>query len=538
MGVGPGDEVIIPEVTWIATVSAVMYVGATPIFADIEPDTWVMDPKSVERCISKKTKAIIPVHLYGHPVDMEPLWELASKFGVDLLEDAAPSIGAEYKNKKTGSLGKVAAFSFQGAKAIVTGEGGILVSNDKELIEKARFLNDHGRDPHRALYNIAIGYKYKMSNIQAALGLAQIERVEEIIAKKRQLFNWYKERLDDIDEIRLNVERPWARNIFWMSSLILGDSIKISRDEFMKRLKERNIDTRPFFYPISSLPMFNKAKVNNPVAYSIPLRGVNLPSGHERTEEEIDYICAHIKDILGCKLTKISNIQPYGWLSYRDKVHRILREYKNASDGELANYCLPIILSGEILGRLRPLTITTLRKESEIELLANWRKAVQRWFPSQFNVTFDGTKKWFHEQVLQTDDRILFMVENTEGIPVGHVGLFRFDYKKKSCELDNIVRGIPDLFPGAMTIACNSLLSWAFEKLGIETPYLRVTSDNEPALKLYGKLGFKEIQRVPLMNVKEGDVIRWIDIIRNSYYEVQRYFVIMKLLKSDWINPQ
>ncbi|MBI4839069.1 MAG: GNAT family N-acetyltransferase, partial [Nitrospirae bacterium] len=536
MGVGAGDEVIVPETTWIATVSAVKYVGAVPVFADIEPDTWVMDPRSVARLITPKTKCIIPVHLYGHPVDMDPISEMASKYGINILEDAAPSVGAEYKGKKTGSLGRASAFSFQGAKALVTGEGGMFLTNDRELMERARFLGDHGRDPHRALCNIEIGYKYKMSNIQAALGLAQIERVEEIVAKKRQIFKWYQERLSDIEGIQLNVERPWARNIFWMSSLILGDKIDITRDEFMKRLKERNIDTRPFFYPISSFPMFKGVKVNNPVAYKTPLRGINLPSGHDRTEEEVDYICAHIKEALGYKLHKVSSIQPHGWLAYRDKINKIIKEYKNAPEDIISAYCLPVKAHGENTGRLRPLTISSLEKKSEIELLSDWRRSAQEWFPVQFKVTFEGTRNWLSKQVLQLEDRILFMVETAGGISLGHAGLFRFNFKKRSCEIDNIVRGRKEILPGAMTHACNTLLNWAFETLDIETAYLRVVSNNERAVKLYNRLGFKEIQRVPLMKVDEGEITRWIEVISQPYNEIERYFITMRLPRSEWMR--
>jgi perosamine synthetase len=178
MGIGPGDEVIVPETTWIATASAVVYVGAKPIFADIDPKTWVLDVNKLSRYLTKNTKAIIPVHLYGNPVDMDPLLAFAQKNNVMVLEDAAPSIGTIYKGKKTGSFGNAAAFSFQGAKALVTGEGGMFVTNDTLLYEKVKTLWDHGRNPNSPLEAIIIGYKYKMSNLQAAIGLAQIERVE------------------------------------------------------------------------------------------------------------------------------------------------------------------------------------------------------------------------------------------------------------------------------------------------------------------------------------------------------------------------
>lgn len=534
MGVGPGDEVIVPDITWIATVSAVVYVGAKPVFADIEPDTWVMNPDSVAKLITQKTKAIIPVHLYGNPVDMDPLIKLAEQHGLDILEDAAPAIGTEYKGKKTGSFGRVAVVSFQGAKALVTGEGGMLITNDYELMERARIIGDHGRDPNRAFYNNQIGYKYKMSNIQGALGLAQIERVEEIVSKKRTIFKWYEERLKDVPNIKLNVERPGTKSLYWMSSLILGEELGISRNEFMHQLKERNIDTRPFFYQVSSFDMFKHYKVNNPVAYSIAPRGVNLPSGHERKEEEIDYICAHIKDVLKQKQTRVNSVQPHGWLAYRDFVQNTLKEIKNPSNEKADEFSILLTKDNKEIGKLRPVIAETASNLELITTLANWRKEAQVWFPSQFNVTVEGTKKWMENQVTGQKDRIFFWVEDCEKKYVGHVGLFRFNYIDKYCEIDNIVRGEASKFPGAMTYACSALIDWAFEKLGLETVCLRVLSDNKAALALYGRLGFMETQRTPLMKVVENDAVRWIDVIGQPYLDVEKYFVTMKLNKKVW----
>jgi perosamine synthetase len=537
LGVGEGDEVIIPDVTYIAVVNAVKYLDATPVFADIEPDTWVMDPKSVKKLITSQTKVIIPMHLYGHPVDMEPLWALAEKYGISIFEDAALSIGAEYKGKKIGSLGRLAAFSFHGAETLVTGEGGILVTNDKDLIDRVKFSGDYGRETNRALYNIGIGYKNKISNLQAAVGLAQIERVEEIVEKKRQVFRWYQERLEGAGDIALNAERPWARNVYGMISLVLGDSVNISRDEFMKKLIERNIDSRPFFYPISSFQMFRGVVVNNPVAYKVSLRGINLPGNSELVEEEVDYICAHILDILSYTSKKVTKTQPTGWLAYRDSICKVLSEYKKPAREGLDYCCLPISANNEQVGRLRPATTSSLNNESEINLLVNWRISLQEWFPSQFKVTFDGTKKWLDEQVIQKNERILFFVETNEGFPIGYAGLLGFNYKKRFCELEGIIRGVANMEPGIMTHACNTLLKWAFEVLGVESIGLVSFSDNEKALNLYQRLGFREMQRIPLMKVVVGEgVSRWVAVMGQPYDKAERYYMSMKLSKETWIQ--
>jgi len=299
LGVKSGDEVIVPEITWIATASAACYVGAKPVFVDVEEDTWCMCPKSLQRAITPRTKVIMPVHIYGHPANMDEILSIAKRHGIDVVEDAAPSLGANIRGRRTGSFGRAAAFSFQGAKIMVTGEGGMLVTDDTELFERIKGLWDHGRDPHKTFWNSSIGYKYKMSNIQAALGLAQLERIEELVEKKRQINRWYAEELQGCPHIQLNAERPGCRNIMWMTSLILSDRAPVTREELMKKLKEANVDSRPFFYPMSVFPMFEKA--DTPVAAKVSKEGINLPSGHNLTREQVQYACEVIRHHLGAE---------------------------------------------------------------------------------------------------------------------------------------------------------------------------------------------------------------------------------------------
>jgi perosamine synthetase len=295
-GIGKGDEVIVPEITWVATASAVTYTGAKPIFCDIEEGSWCMDVKSVESMITPKTKAIMPVHLYGHPANMPELMKLAEKHGLYVIEDAAPSIGAEILGQRTGSFGHVSGFSFQGAKLMVTGEGGMLVANDKEIFERSRFLGDHGRNPNSPLAAIEIGYKYKMSNIQAALGLAQLERADELINQKRWINERYRNNLKDIDAVKVTNELPDCKSIHWMTSIEVLDADYERRIEIMNKMKELNVDNRPVFSPMSSLPMFER-NANNPIAYRIGQSAINLPSGHNLTENQIDYVCEVVQKI-------------------------------------------------------------------------------------------------------------------------------------------------------------------------------------------------------------------------------------------------
>ena len=291
-----GDEVIVPDMSWVATASVVKYVGAEPVFADVLNDSWYISVASITERITPKTKAIIPVHLYGQPCSMVDIVKIAKDYNLKILEDSAPALGAEYGGRKVGTFGDFGAFSFQGAKLLSTGEGGMLVTNNDELYEKALHFANHGRVDGGFEIN-DVGYKYKMSNLQAAWGLAQIERVGELIAKRRQIYEWYYDELSNIDELQLNKLSTYVESpIYWMTSIILNDDFNVTRDGMMSMLKKKNIDTRPFFPQMSSFPMFKS--YDNSMAKYLGANGINLPSGHKRTHEDIVYICNCIKDIL------------------------------------------------------------------------------------------------------------------------------------------------------------------------------------------------------------------------------------------------
>lgn len=298
LGIGPGDEVIVPDITWVATANAVVYVGATPIFADIDPQTWCLDPKSMEEAITSRTRAIIPVHLYGHPAEMDRIMAIAQAHDLFVVEDAAPAIGAEFRGQKTGTFGHLAAFSFQGAKLAVTGEGGILVTSDETLYEKAYALWDQGRTPGTFWIN-EVGWKYKMSNIQAALGLGQIERIDELIEAKRRIFGWYVEGLAGVPHITLNHEAPWARSIYWMTSILLDEDASLGRDELRVYLRQRNVDTRPVFPAISQYPIWPRPQIPQPTARRVGDQAINLPSGVCLKRDKIAYVCTCIRDAFG-----------------------------------------------------------------------------------------------------------------------------------------------------------------------------------------------------------------------------------------------
>ncbi len=295
LGIGPGDEVIVPDITWVATANAVLYVGATPVFCDVDAQTWCMDPSSLERCITPRTKAIMPVHLYGHPAAMHEIMPIARAYGLRVVEDAAPSIGAECNGQRTGTFGDLASFSFQGAKLLVTGEGGMLVTDDEELYERAKTIADQGRDPSRTFWIQELGWKYKMSNVQAALGLGQIERADELVEMKRRIFRWYEEDLADVPGLTLAREADYARSIYWMSSITVES---MDRDTMIAELRKRNVDTRPVFPAISQYPHWPKRQVPQPTAKWVGEHSINLPSGVLLRRDEVRYVAQQIREVI------------------------------------------------------------------------------------------------------------------------------------------------------------------------------------------------------------------------------------------------
>lgn len=300
LDIGKGDEVVVPTFTMIASAFAVVYTGATPVFVDCEPDTWNIDVNKIEEKITNKTKAIMPVHIYGHPVDMDPLFEIAEKHGLRVIEDAAEAHGAEYKGKRVGCFGVAGCFSFYANKIITTGEGGMILTNDDNLAEKIRELKDLAHSKERRFLHKRIGFNCRMTNLQAAIGVAQMKNINKLIEMRRKNAKLYNSLLSDIKGIVLPQEKEWAKNVYWMYAIVLEDSFGISRDEFMKKLKEKGIGTRTFFIPMHEQPILKKmglSGTNYPVADYISERGLYLPSSSSLTEDDIRFICQTIKEI-------------------------------------------------------------------------------------------------------------------------------------------------------------------------------------------------------------------------------------------------
>ncbi len=287
LGIKKDDEVIVPTLTFIATANAVAYCNAKPVFVDSHPVYWCMDPEKIEEKITENTKAIIPVHLYGHPCDMDRIMKIARDHDLYVVEDAAEAHGAEYKGKKVGSFGDINCFSFFANKIITTGEGGMCLTDDDELAEKMRILRDHGMDPNKKYWHNVAGFNYRMTNMQAAIGIAQLEKIEKIIEIKRSNANLYNSLLKHVNGIRVPAEEKWARNVYWMYSVLID--YRINRDDLMKKLEVEGIDTRPLFYPIHIMPPYMGGVY--PIAEVLSKMGMSLPSSANLKIREIERIC-------------------------------------------------------------------------------------------------------------------------------------------------------------------------------------------------------------------------------------------------------
>lgn len=298
LGIGVGDEVIIPDLTFISTANAVTYAGAKVILVDIEKDTLCIDPIKIEQAITKNTKAIIPVHLYGHPANMIDINKLAEKYNLVVIEDAAEAHGAEVKGQKTGALGDCGIFSFYGNKVLTCGQGGMITTNDAELYERAKYLRNYAVHPNKKYWHDEVGYNYRITNLQAALGLAQLQRIESTINRKKEIFLRYEKCLSNVPRIQLNYTAPWAVNIYWLICLQIEDFCEEDRNNLINTLGIQGIETRPYFYPVSRMPMYqNYAQSNsNAISYQVSVQGINLPSYFDLSNKEIDHICEVVSD--------------------------------------------------------------------------------------------------------------------------------------------------------------------------------------------------------------------------------------------------
>jgi perosamine synthetase len=299
LGIGSGDEVIMADTNWIASAAPIVHLGAKPVFVDILPDSWCLDPDQVEAAITSKTKAILAVHIYGNLCDMDRLLAIGAKHGIPVIEDAAEAIGSQYQGKRAGSMGAFGSFSFHGTKTMTTGEGGMFVTNNAALYETALTLSNHGRarGQTKQFWPEMVGFKYKISNVQAAIGVAQVERIEELISRKREIFANYRALLKQYPDVLVNPEAAGDVNGAWMPSSVFSPDSRVTREQLQAEFAADNIDARVFFHPLSSLPMF-EAQPQNRLAWEIPGRAINLPSFHDMQLSDQERVVGVIAKVL------------------------------------------------------------------------------------------------------------------------------------------------------------------------------------------------------------------------------------------------
>lgn len=296
LGIKKEDEVICPVFTYIATANSILYVGAKPIFIDCEQSIWNIDSTKIEERITKKTKAIIITHLYGHPCDIDPILKIAKKYNLYIIEDSAEAIGSKYKEKMCGSFGDIATFSFYGNKIITCGEGGMIVTNDNELAKKVVLLKSQGMDSNKRYWFSILGYNYRMTNIQAAIGLAQLENIEKFILKRREIAKIYNYCLKDIEGITFPIEKDYAFHSYWMYSVLIEKEYRLDRNEVIDFLAKQGIETRPFFYPVHTMPVYQGLNYYDfSISEEISRKGINLPTFYGLKEEEIRLIADFLK---------------------------------------------------------------------------------------------------------------------------------------------------------------------------------------------------------------------------------------------------
>jgi perosamine synthetase len=300
LGIGPGDEVIVPTLTYVAPANAVRYCGATPVLVDCEPESWNMDPARIESLVTAKTRAIIAVHLYGQPVDMDAVMDVASRHRLFVVEDAAEAHGAVYRGRKVGSIGHLSTFSFFGNKVISTGEGGMLTTDDPELAKRVRLYKEQGMDPNRRYWHPVVGYNYRMTNLTAAIGLAQVEMIDWHIQRRIEIARWYQDNLRAVRGLSWQEEKAHSRHVFQFVTIVLNGEVAQTREEVISHLASRQIEGRPVVYPVHAMPPYRDFVRGRsfPVADRIASRGINLPTSASLSRADVDYVSECLSECL------------------------------------------------------------------------------------------------------------------------------------------------------------------------------------------------------------------------------------------------
>jgi perosamine synthetase len=489
MGIGPGDEVLIPEGADFAAAAAVLHCGATPVFCDLDPATFTLDPKSAAARTGPRTRCIIAAHMYGLPCDMQTLEELAGKSGLFLIEDASSGFGGLRQGRAVGSFGDISVFNFKDTSLVHTGEGGMLLSSSRDLVGRAARLGGEGRSVANPLvYDIA-AHDFAMSNLAAAVGLAQLERLKELVEQKARIFNRYRERLGDVPGLALNPEIAETRNSFLMPFIVLEQG---GAGDLAKRLWAGKIASRPALTPLSSMPLFKKA--DNPVAHGAADRLLLLPGGFDLTDDEVDYAAACVKMLLRDPELKKAEPAPSGWLKYRAGLLDFFARIKKEGcvlpfTHNKRNYSLSLMTPGQTDDTQLAAALGELRL-ANAHMFTHSPANVEEEFRSIMNFYKSPAGAGF----------LLFLIreEGAENAPLlGHIGLSSFDFKKAECDAEGplLSASAP---AGLAAAAGDALYLWCKSALHLTRVFARVRGSDEKSMRLSTSLGFVPMHRISL----------------------------------------
>lgn len=486
LGLKKGDEVIIPELADMYVADCVIYTSATPVFCDVDPVTLCIDPNEVQKKLTPKTRGIIAVHMYGQPCQMDILEDIAKKHGLFVLEEATQGLGSSYKRRPAGSFGTASIISFDEKQAVVASQAGVLASANKPFFTRAMKLANQGRSDSSPFLYDAIGFNYTIANTQAALGFAQMTRIEKLMEKKKEIHHWYREFLGDVPGVRLNAVPADCAPSFLMTVMHI-DPKRGDRDILLKQLRNSRILAEPVHPPLSSMPLFSRA--DNPNAYRAAQQTILLPSGHNRTKEEIMFVCEAVKELLDNPAYTRTKVKPTGWLQYKDEVLSLFRDIK------ASGMKLPFMHNGA-----QYYLQAVSKKEAEdpqcIDLLTKWKEASMPALLSHFCVNREYMEKAMAHYIAQLRDYILFFITDGKTL-YGQVGLDEFAFQKQECVLDGLY--IEDSAPrGLAAAACETLFGWAKNSLRIKNIYNHIVASNKKVRLLAAAQGFKEINRTSL----------------------------------------
>ncbi len=498
LDIGPGDEVLVPEIADISLAFSVLHVGAKPVFCDVDPQTLCLCPASAAARVTSATKAMIPAHMYGVSCAMTPLSELAQDRNIAIIEDATQGLGAMHAGRMAGTFGIFSVYGFDVQETLICGGGGMLLASDSDRISKAAKFGHQGESASNPFVYDAVGYNYAMSNLQAALGAAQAERLEVLVEKKKQIHTWYAERLASIPDVRMNADTSEAKATAGslMPVLFINDA-SVLRTEFMQRLMASGVQCRPVYYPLSSMPMFCQA--DNPVTYSTGVRALLLPCGDKRTEEEVDYVASIVKKLLANGRLSRVTVEPKGWLKYKID---ILNKFVRVKQDGLT---LPFVHEGKEYA-LQAITAKDAKDPNLIKFMADFRRENMHAFFTHNQITDDAMSDVLDKYIQTAYDMLLFWVVGN-GIKFGHMGLDNFDFLKRECLAEALMMR-SDAPRGLSIAASNAMFAWAKASLGIKRVFNHVVGSNRKVRLMAASLGFKELNRISLYSdtLSNGDI--------------------------------